>query len=131
MTEKITHNLTIEQRKQMTWPIEQVTDSQVVFIRAKQSEKDNRQLSNRVKAMEQTASESFYLKSDVHSVITIALLSIVTSILFGLAYREAGWSQWLLAGFFTAGITIPACLAIAFAVIRWTERARAKLKVWL
>ena len=116
-----THNLTIEQRKQMTWPIEQVTDSQVVFVRAKQSEKENRQLTNRLRGIEKDIDCAYYHKSDIHNWVMIIFLAITVGLLFGLVYREAGWSQWLLAGYLTAGITVPACIYTTLAFLDWKQ----------
>lgn len=118
MINKITHNLTNQQRKEMTWPIEQVQDSQVVFIRAKQAEKDNRQLGKRLDVMGETIAKSYYSKDSVNNYVIIGLLSLAAGLFFGLAFREAGWNQWLLAGYLTAGITVPACILSTLWIVR-------------
>jgi len=111
-------NLTNQQRLEMTWPIEQVQDSQVVFIRAKQAEKDNRKLASRLNTAEKTALENYHAKENVQQYLIIGILSLAVGALFGLAYRSAGWEQWLLAGYLTAGITVSACILSTLWIVR-------------
>jgi len=109
-----TTTLTPAYLNQNNWPIEQVTDTEVLRYRAKVSEKKLAQLSNEYR-------ENTYDKLDVHCTGIIILLALLAGVCFSMAFKSYGWDSYWLAGFLTAGITVPACVLGTIVVLRWRE----------
>ena len=115
-----TTTLTPAYLDQNNWPIEQVTNTEVLRYRAKTSEKKLKQLSSEYH-------NNTYDKTSVHCAGIIALLSLLAGVCFCLAYKEAGWDSYWLAGFLTVGVTVPACILAANCIMNWHSSRYRKI----